>query len=127
MYDRLLGTDVVGDMFDSVYEQYRDGWIPKTSGPDKQVLEHIRSELYKHQVRAAPKKRMDREMVRHGMKHGFHKCVFVLFAKTGTMWVYVKAYFNPAAANLENKDIVVQPDGWITHPKYANLRMGVYQ
>ncbi len=126
--DSLRGTDVVKDLFELISRQYDDGWIPKDSKePRAKYLEHVRKELYRQQIKAKPKKRLNKVEILEQVNKGSPKCVFAIFATVSSMQIYMHAYFNAAAANMESQDILIDDDGWIFHPEYPYLKMGVYQ
>lgn len=125
--DVLAPTDVVRDMFDLATHIYDRGWMGDGKAPRREFLDSLRRGLYAEQIKAKPKKRLNKKDLEIQIQSGAEKCVFVIYAKIDHAWIYVHAYFNPASANMENSSIQISEDGWITHPKYPKLKMGAYR
>jgi len=125
--DSLAPTDVIKDLFDLASKLYDQGWLGDKRIPRREFLDHLRKSMYAEQIKAKPKKRINKTELAAQMASGADKCVFVIYAKIDHAWIYIHAYFNPASANLENPSIQISEDGWITHPGFPNLKMGVYR
>lgn len=125
--DKLIGVDVVRDMFDLAVKQVNDGWIPSPESEREIFLDHLRKEIYKKQQGAKTKKRLNRAQIQEKIKNGSMKgCVFSFYGSVSSTWVHVKSCFSPAAANFYSREISVQEDGWVTHKRYPLLKMGIY-
>lgn len=125
--DKLAPTDVIRDLFDLATQLHDNGWLGDKKVPRREFLENLRKNLYAEQVKAKPKHRIGKKEILAQLQTGAEKCVFVIYAKIDHAWIYVHAYFNPAAANMENSAIQISEDGWIHHPRYPLLKMGVYR
>lgn len=125
--DSLAPTDVIKDLFDLASKLYDEGWLGDKRIPRREFLDNLRKSMYAEQIKAKPKKRINKTELAEQIVFGADKSVFVIYAKIDHAWIYIHAYFNPASANLENTSIQISEDGWITHPSFQNLKMGVYR